>query len=231
MFSAYAKLVFSITGLELNVFHMVLVLSSSWFIGVMHTLSAVFFLEPDVAGVIKAENTIRYAFSQHSSNFTHSHMNNSTDTDIFLGGPTSVQLALTNTMLFLGWLFGSSIFSGLSDRFGRKKVIGGSMILTLLSLALQWLANTFVLFAASRFLQGFGIGANGVVTYVWGSELLMTVRQKRALQRLSALTSHTIGSSEPPYHQWTRDGLSEDEADDRDCKLNGAISCTTFYFQ
>ncbi|PTN09077.1 multidrug effflux MFS transporter [Mangrovibacterium marinum] len=81
-------------------------------------------------------------------------------TDYFNTSASMVQLSLTSSMLGLG--LGQLFVGPLSDKYGRKPAILGSLILFLLSTIACIFSPTIQLFVAFRFMQGIA-GAGGVV--------------------------------------------------------------------
>ena len=67
---------------------------------------------------------------------------------------SSIDLALTSTILFLGWTFGASLWSALSDRWGRRRTCSMCFLALLISDGFQWSAPTFDWFLVARFLLG-----------------------------------------------------------------------------
>ncbi|XP_013863350.1 solute carrier family 22 member 7 [Austrofundulus limnaeus] len=72
----------------------------------------------------------------------------------------------TATIFFMGVMFGAAAFGYLSDRFGRKKTLLVSYITTALFGFASALSYNFPMFAAMRFLTGFGISGISIVSIV-----------------------------------------------------------------
>ena len=82
--------------------------------------------------------------------------------DLAIPHPNDRQLIIS--LYFVGLGMGSLLFGVLSDRFGRKQVLGGSMILFIISSAACAGASSFSMLLASRVFAGFFAGASRVVT-------------------------------------------------------------------
>ncbi|RKD92056.1 multidrug effflux MFS transporter [Mangrovibacterium diazotrophicum] len=81
-------------------------------------------------------------------------------TDYFKTSASMVQLSLTSSMLGLG--LGQLFVGPLSDKYGRKPAILGSLVLFLLSTVACIFSPTIELFIVFRFIQGIA-GSGGVV--------------------------------------------------------------------
>lgn len=80
--------------------------------------------------------------------------------DIFKTTPTKVQVGLTTSLI--GLAVGQLFFGPLSDKYGRKPIIIGSLALFSVSSVASIYSPTIDFFNVCRFLQGLG-GAGGVV--------------------------------------------------------------------
>ncbi|XP_078405831.1 organic cation/carnitine transporter 2-like [Cetorhinus maximus] len=76
------------------------------------------------------------------------------------------------SVFFMGVLSGSFISGQLSDRFGRKLVIFGTMAIQTVFSLLQALSPNWEIFCILNFLVGLGQISNVVAAFVLGSELL-----------------------------------------------------------
>ncbi len=74
------------------------------------------------------------------------------------------QVQLIIAVLFLGFGFGQLIFGPLSDVYGRKLPIYWGLALFMIGSILSGFAESFELFLAGRFLQGFGGAAPRIVS-------------------------------------------------------------------
>jgi DHA1 family bicyclomycin/chloramphenicol resistance-like MFS transporter len=82
--------------------------------------------------------------------------------DLKVPHPNDRQLIIS--VYFLGLGVGSLLFGVLSDRFGRKRVLGSAMVLFILSsIACAW-AHSFATMLAGRACAGFFAGASRVIT-------------------------------------------------------------------
>ncbi|KAM4583581.1 solute carrier family 22 member 7-like [Odontesthes bonariensis] len=72
----------------------------------------------------------------------------------------------TATIFFMGVMVGAAIFGYLSDRFGRKRTLLVSYIMTTLFGFASAFSYNFYMFAAMRFLTGFGISGISIVSIV-----------------------------------------------------------------
>ncbi|MGC4250904.1 MAG: multidrug effflux MFS transporter [Sphingobium sp.] len=82
--------------------------------------------------------------------------------DLNIPHPNDRQLIIS--MYFLGLGVGSLLFGILSDRYGRKRVLGGAMALFILSSIACAGAHSFVMLLAGRTCAGFFAGASRVIT-------------------------------------------------------------------
>ena len=80
--------------------------------------------------------------------------------DIFKTTPSKVQVGLTTSLI--GLAIGEIIFGPLSDKYGRKPIIIGSLLLFSLSTVASVYSVSIDFFNICRFFQGLG-GAGGVV--------------------------------------------------------------------
>lgn len=80
--------------------------------------------------------------------------------DIFKTTPSKVQVGLTTSLI--GLAVGQVFFGPLSDKYGRKPIIIGSLVLFSLSTVASIYSSSIDFFNTCRFLQGLG-GAGGVV--------------------------------------------------------------------
>ena len=82
--------------------------------------------------------------------------------DFFHTSPSLVSMSLTTGMI--GLAAGQIMIGPLSDKYGRKKLLVGSMALFCITSILCIFAPNIVIFNACRLLQGFA-GAGGIVLY------------------------------------------------------------------
>lgn len=82
--------------------------------------------------------------------------------DLAIPHPNDRQLIIS--IYFMGLGFGSLLFGVLSDRFGRKAVLGGAMALFILSSIACASAHSFAMLLAGRASAGFFAGASRVIT-------------------------------------------------------------------
>lgn len=80
--------------------------------------------------------------------------------DIFHTTPSNVQIGLTTSLI--GLALGQIILGPLSDKYGRKPVVAGSLLLFSLSAVGSVYSSSIEFFNVCRFFQGLG-GAGGVV--------------------------------------------------------------------
>ena len=144
-----------------------LLLCMVWFTGALHVLSNIFLLKADANGDVRLENTVQGAFRSRSN-----------------GQLTSAELAWSNSLLFVGWLFGASLWSILADRFGRRPVCLVCFIALMLADLAVFGSPTYPIYLAARILLGFSVGGIGVISYVWGCEF-MAFDVQGALRKLS----------------------------------------------
>lgn len=81
--------------------------------------------------------------------------------DLGIAQPNDRQLIIS--VYFLGLGVGSLLFGILSDRFGRKRVLGGAMALFILASIGCAAAHSFAMMLAGRALAGFFAGASRVI--------------------------------------------------------------------
>lgn len=82
--------------------------------------------------------------------------------DLAIPHPNDRQLIIS--IYFMGLGFGSLLFGVLSDRFGRKVVLGSAMALFILSSVACASAQSFAMMLAGRASAGFFAGASRVIT-------------------------------------------------------------------
>ncbi|XP_055499258.1 solute carrier family 22 member 4-like [Leucoraja erinacea] len=91
---------------------------------------------------------------------------------------------LTTSLYFFGVLIGSGGSGVISDRFGRKIVLVGTMAVQILFNLLITLSPSWEIFCLIHFFRGIGEISNYMITFVLGSELL---------QKSSRVTFSTLG--------------------------------------
>ena len=82
--------------------------------------------------------------------------------DLAIPHPNDRQLIIS--VYFLGLGVGSLLFGVLSDRYGRKKILGGAMVLFILSSVACAGAQSFSMMLVGRACAGFFAGASRVIT-------------------------------------------------------------------
>ncbi|HEX7742156.1 MAG TPA: MFS transporter, partial [Sphingobium sp.] len=82
--------------------------------------------------------------------------------DLAIPRPNDRQLIIS--LYFVGLGVGSLFFGILSDRFGRKRVLGGAMVFFILSSIACAAAQSFTMMLAARVSAGFFAGASRVIT-------------------------------------------------------------------
>lgn len=82
--------------------------------------------------------------------------------DLAIPHPNDRQLIIS--LYFLGLGLGSLLFGVLSDRFGRKRVLGWAMVLFIISSVACAAAHSFAMLLLARACAGFFAGASRVVT-------------------------------------------------------------------
>ncbi|MEK7342716.1 MAG: multidrug effflux MFS transporter [Pseudomonadota bacterium] len=82
--------------------------------------------------------------------------------DLAIPRPNDRQLIIS--LYFLGLGVGALLFGVLSDRYGRKRVLGGAMALFILSTVACAAAQSFTMLLVARMSAGFFAGASRVVT-------------------------------------------------------------------
>ncbi|OAL43050.1 general substrate transporter [Pyrenochaeta sp. DS3sAY3a] len=82
---------------------------------------------------------------------------------------STVQGAVVATFT-IGALFGALTCSWIGDPFGRRKIIFGAAILTLIGEILQCTSFQLAQFVVGRFILGWGVGALSATVPVWQSE-------------------------------------------------------------
>lgn len=82
--------------------------------------------------------------------------------DLAITQPNHRQLIIS--VYFVGLGIGSLLFGILSDRFGRKRVLGGAMVFFILSSIACAAAQSFPMMLAARACAGFFAGASRVIT-------------------------------------------------------------------
>lgn len=82
--------------------------------------------------------------------------------DLAIPRPNDRQLIIS--LYFLGLGVGALLFGVLSDRYGRKRVLGGAMAFFILSTVACAVAQSFTMLLVARMSAGFFAGASRVVT-------------------------------------------------------------------
>ncbi|AWP05543.1 putative solute carrier family 22 member 7-like [Scophthalmus maximus] len=72
----------------------------------------------------------------------------------------------TATIFFMGVMLGAAVFGYLSDRFGRKRGLMISYVMTTVFGFASAFSKTFTIFAVTRFLTGFGIAGISLIPIV-----------------------------------------------------------------
>lgn len=94
----------------------------------------------------------------------------------------SVPQALqTGTAFFLGMLIGASLFGKLADRYGRRNILIGTVMLDVVFGLLSVFANDFTLLLFLRFMTGIAVGGTLPVDYAMMAEFLPPARRGRWL--------------------------------------------------
>jgi len=79
---------------------------------------------------------------------------------------------LLGTTFFLGFLIGVTVLGARADSHGRRSAYLWSLFLLQVGALAAVCAPTYSVYAAARFLTGFGTGGIGMCTYVWNAEVL-----------------------------------------------------------
>ena len=115
----------------------------------------------------------------------------------FHASPSTIQMGLA--MCILGLAIGQLMFGPLSDKYGRKTVLGAALLLFLVSTVACIYAPTVEWFNTYRFFQGLG-GAGGVVLSrsvatdcYSGRELAKTLAIIGAINGIAPVTAPVIG--------------------------------------
>lgn len=96
-------------------------------------------------------------------------------------GLTVPQALQTGTAFFLGMLVGAALFGRLADRFGRRRVLLGTIAIDALFGIASAFAPDFAWLLALRFLTGLGVGGTLPVDYAMMAEFLTPNRRGRWL--------------------------------------------------
>ncbi|KAG7511611.1 hypothetical protein JOB18_005112 [Solea senegalensis] len=80
----------------------------------------------------------------------------------------------TGTIFFLGVMVGSIVFGFLCDKYGRKKTLLVSYVISMVFSLASAFANSYVMFAVLRFLTGFGMTGIGINSLVLSIEWVDT---------------------------------------------------------
>ena len=89
--------------------------------------------------------------------------------------PLSVQLTLS--MNFLSYCVSSLFVGNLGDRYGRKPVIIGGLVIFILGSIFCVFASSFPLLVIGRFLQGIGMAGPSVLGYVVIADIIPKEKQ------------------------------------------------------
>ncbi|MFC6352696.1 MFS transporter [Rothia nasimurium] len=85
-------------------------------------------------------------------------------------GITSGQASLLGSIGFLGMAIGATLGGRLSDRFGRRAIFAGTLLVYGLATGFSALATTFTVLLVLRFIVGLGLGAELPVASTYISE-------------------------------------------------------------
>jgi putative MFS transporter len=125
-------------------------------------------------------------------------------------GLTVPQALQTGTAFFLGMMIGAFLFGRLADRYGRRRVLVGTVLIDALFGILSAFAPDFWWLVALRFLTGLGVGGTLPVDYAMMAEFLPASRRGRWLVilegfwavgtvavALAAWAAHAAGAEAP----------------------------------
>lgn len=82
------------------------------------------------------------------------------------------QALQTGTLFFLGMLIGATVFGRLADRFGRRRILLGTVAMDAVFGILSAFAPDFTILLALRFLTGLAVGGTLPVDYALMAEFL-----------------------------------------------------------
>lgn len=118
-------------------------------------------------------------------------------TSYFSASPSTIQMGLA--MCILGLAAGQLVFGPLSDKYGRKPILGAALLLFLISTIACIFSPTIEWFNLCRFFQGLG-GAGGVVLSrsvatdcYSGRELAKTLAIIGAINGIAPVTAPVVG--------------------------------------
>jgi len=106
------------------------------------------------------------------------------------GFATPSQIALMISAVFAGTLVGSVGQGELTDRFGRKAIYQGNLLIFGLATLASALSPNYLVFAALRFVAGIGLGAEVPLCFAYAAEFA----PKQIRGRIMAFT-HFIGGA------------------------------------
>jgi MFS transporter, putative metabolite:H+ symporter len=106
------------------------------------------------------------------------------------GFATPEQIALMISAVFLGTLIGSIGQGELTDRFGRKAIYQGNLLVFGLATLASAFSPNYLVFAALRFVAGIGLGAEVPLCFSYAAEFA----PKKIRGRIMAFT-HFIGGA------------------------------------
>ncbi|WP_027135482.1 MFS transporter [Geminicoccus roseus] len=90
----------------------------------------------------------------------------------------------TGTLFFLGMLVGAAVFGRLADRYGRRRILLGTVALDAVFGLLSVFAPSFEILLALRFLTGLAVGGTLPVDYAMMAEFLPARQRGRWLVAL-----------------------------------------------
>ena len=100
---------------------------------------------------------------------------------------------LFDSSFFLGWLWSVTVFGIISDRYGRRAALYGSLTVFLVAHIAGAFAPNATVYLILRHFQGAGIGASSIPVYVLGSEL--APRKRAPAVKVFFSTTGALGTS------------------------------------
>ncbi len=127
-------------------------------------------------------------------------------TNYFHATPFGIELSLS--VNFIGYCIGLFIAGELADCYGRKFIILSGLMIFILGSIVCLMTNSYNIFLCGRFLQGFGIAAPSILSFLIIADLYTIKKQQFLMAMLNAslntaaALAPVIGSYITLYFHW-----------------------------
>lgn len=121
---------------------------------------------------------------------------------------TPFSIALSLSVNFVAYCISLFIVGELADRFGRKPIILLGLTIFIVGSIFCLTANSYYIFLVGRFLQGFGVAAPSILSFLIIADLYPVKKQQFLLAMLNgslniaAASAPVIGSFITKYFHW-----------------------------